>query len=134
MAGPNFILDKGFFADSVLSQFRAVKLVPASPEHCTAVTGTGDQTLGIVQQNVVAADAGRQVVDVRILGISKMEASAAITAGGYVQLAADGRAAAWVAPAADTAKNIVGMAMTTSAGAGEWIDVYLYGPGAFTIG
>lgn len=128
--GPNFAgLDKGFLSDSALTTFRAVKLNTSLTDHCTAATTLGESVLGVVQQDVAAADAGKQVVNVRLFGISKIEAGAALAADIPVRTDAVGRAVA-IAGTATAREPIVGRTLTSAGGIGEWIDVFLYGPGS----
>jgi hypothetical protein len=65
-------------------QFRFVKLTPTGWAPCVA----GDRPGGILQNKPSVA--GRAAI-VRILGVSKLRASAAITGGAYVGPSADGR-------------------------------------------
>lgn len=127
MPGPNFILDKGFKCMSVVTRFRAVKLVTSAKEQVTAITAAVDRPVGIVQDTVETADAGRQVVNVRSIGISQAEAGGVLAIGARCILAADGRLVDVGAAAAGTV--IVGEAWTAAAAAGDWFDLFLT-PGA----
>lgn len=124
MPGADFVLDKGFLAQSALSKFRAVKFGTVD-ESVTAMTAITELPVGVVQHVVAAADVSKQVADVRILGITKLEAGVAITRGNAVGAGADGRAAA--AGAAGT--RMLGVALSSAANAGDIIDVLLT-PGA----
>jgi hypothetical protein len=127
MPGPNYVMDKGFQATSVITQFYAVKQ-GASDQTATIVTGTTDLVLGIAQEAATAANvtAGR-IINVRLLGISRCVASAAITRGARVVVTATGKMAA--ASAAVGAQNIVGVAMMSAGADGDHFDVLLT-PGA----
>ena len=73
--GPNYVLDKGFIADTAITQFYAVKL--SADDHVTIAAATTDQVIGICQEAVTAADAtAGRVVDIRLLGISRCVCSA----------------------------------------------------------
>jgi hypothetical protein len=124
MPGADFVLDKGLLAQTALSKFRAVKGGTVD-ESCTAMTAVTELPLGVVQHAVAAADVNKQVADVRVLGITKMEASAAITRWAAVGAVADGRAV--TAGAAGT--RMLGIAMSAAGAAGDIIDVFLT-PGA----
>jgi hypothetical protein len=129
MPGATFIADVGLLAQSALTIYRAVKGGTVA-ESCTIVTGATDVMLGVVQQTVVAADAtiGKQVADVRIMGVTKWEASAAVSLWAKVALQADGRCA--TAGAAGTRQD--GIALSAAGAAGDWIDVLLTPAGQVT--
>lgn len=124
MPGPNYVLGKGYIAQSVIAQFHAVK-GGTLDETVTAVTGATDLIVGVAQQPVVAADVNKQAIDVRHMGITKMVASAAITKDAAVNITATGRAVAQAAGGG----RVVGFARTAAAANGDWIDVELT-PGA----
>lgn len=90
--GPNYVLDKGFVVvTTAATQFQAVKQVAAQPEQVTPVTGLTDLAIGIIQQPVATADLGKQVADVRILGITKAVCSATVAVGDKVKVDATGK-------------------------------------------
>jgi hypothetical protein len=120
--GPNHINDKGFIADTALTQFRAVKFGTLT-DHCTAVTAAGELAIGVAQYEVPAADAGKMQVGVRSMGWTKMEAGAAIVAPARVRVDSVGRAVPLAA--ATINQEQIGIAWTSAAGTGEWIDVFL---------
>lgn len=133
MAGPNYVLDKGFLAQAAIGSatdgadlatsydyFIAVKAGTVA-DSVTPVTATTDTVLGVAQARVRTADINKEYVDVRMLGITKMVASAAITFGAKVNANASGQAAA--VGAAGT--NGIGIALSASGAAGDVIDVFL---------
>lgn len=120
MPGPNYVLSKGYTAQSAISRFFAVK-GGTLDETCTAVTAATDNILGIAQQDVVAADVNKQAIEVRSQGISKMVASAAIAKDAGVALSANGRGV--TQGAAGT--RVIGIARTAASAAGDWFDVEL---------
>ena len=120
MPGPNYLLDKGYIAQSVIAQFHAVK-GGTLDETVTAVTGAADLIVGVAQQPVVAADVNKQAIDVRHMGITKMVAGAAVTKDAAVGLTAAGRAT----PATGAGTRAIGVARTAAAANGDWIDVEL---------
>jgi hypothetical protein len=121
--GPNFVLDKGFIADTAVTQFYGVK--QSADDHVTIATVLGEAVLGFAQEsNITAGDAANgRVIDVRIMGITRAVCSAAITRGARVRIAADGRVAPLAAATAN--QNQVGIALTGTANANEHLDLLL---------
>lgn len=121
MPGPNDVLSKGFIADSAIPKFYAVKL--SGKENCTVVTVKGELTEGVCQEEITADDVtdGR-VAAVRVMGITNCVASAAISQGDEVTVAADGRVATVVAASGD---RVLGIAQNAAAQAGDWVPVLL---------
>lgn len=122
MPGPNFLLDKGFKAMSAVPVFHCVKLITTAKEQVTLVTGTADKVIGICQDEVAAADAGRQVANIRSIGISRGIAGAAVTIGDNLVVTAAGRLIPQGGAAAGT--TIVGIALTAATANGDHIDVF----------
>lgn len=95
MATGNFILDKGYDAAAAITKFRAVKFSAA--ETVTPVTADTDVIAGFAQFSVSAAEILKgKGASVRMEGITEAEATAAISVGQLVTLAADGRVTAAV--------------------------------------
>lgn len=124
--GPNYTgLDKGFYADSAVPQFNAVRLTDV--ENVTLNDGTG-LLVGICQEEVEARDAGRRVVNVRLEGITRAVADGAIGLGVVVYVATGGRvtAAATRAEGTATVNNTrIGRCLTPATAAGYHIDLWL---------
>ena len=119
------LIDISREAENALStEYLVVKL--GSAETQVDVCGATDTPIGIAQ---APASAGDQVA-VRVAGISKAVASAAITAGAFVKPAASGKVAA-VASAGD---EIIGQALTAASGDGDIIDVLLARGTYYTAG
>jgi hypothetical protein len=119
MAGPDYVLDKGFTAASVLTQFTFVKM--SADEAVTAVTGATDRVLGVTQQPVVTADINKQAVDVRILGVTKAKVgTAGVTRGFTVDTDASGQ----VVNGGASPGRAVGIALQTGV-TGDLVDVLL---------
>ncbi len=118
--GGHEVLDKGFVTEAAQTQYRFVKPGTAARSVVPADT-LGELVLGVVQEDATAQDAtdGRHV-NVRMLGVSVVEASAAIAAGAEVTTAADGRAVTVAAT-----QRVVGVALDAASGAGDWIGVLL---------
>jgi len=132
------ILDKGYpvlatynaSAVAGVTQFRVVKLLTTGfiDLAVTAVAATGN--IGVVQENVDQAKVatGKAVVDVRIMGVSKVvvQTAAGITLGTRVMCGSAGGAIA----AATTGSEVLGFVVGTNSsagtvGAGDIIDVLL---------
>jgi hypothetical protein len=118
-------------ADSSLAVYTGVPGQPGSPSphggkqyHFVKVTGVhqvgiadADDTVIGVLQNKPQVTGGAATVGIR--GVSKVVCDAAITAGAAIKVSADGQAA--TAGAGPT----VGIALTTTANAGELVSVLL---------
>jgi len=133
MAGPNYVMDKGFIADVAIGSaatgpdlatsydyFLFVKVISGSQDHVTLATAANDPIIGVSQMRVLTADAGSIVADVRIEGISKVVAGAAVAIGAPVTSNASGRAVT-----ATTGQRGAGVALQTAAANGDLIDVQL---------
>jgi hypothetical protein len=130
MAGPNYVLSKGFVAGGAIRKFRCVE-ISATTEVVTECNAANDHVLGICQDEISAGDATNgRVATVALLGIARAIAGGAInptTNGGLVTTDNQGRVVA--APVAVGAGYpVVGKALQ-SAVAGDHIDVLLT-PGA----
>lgn len=95
--GASYGLDKGFLVNSsygAVTRFRCVKL--NADGTISATTLGSDIAIGVVQEDIDAAkvSAGKAVADVRVAGITKVVASAALAVGTRVQPAAGGKVAA----------------------------------------
>lgn len=90
MAWGNFVLDKGYVSDTVLTKFRAVKY--STTEHVTAVTANTDEIAGFAQYSIATGElADGKDASVRLIGVTEAEAIGAIGIGAWVTLEADGR-------------------------------------------
>lgn len=113
---------------STTGQFRFMSLSGAdAATMCVSYTTGGSAgAFGILQN---APSSGRAAT-VRILGMSKCVADAAISAGALISCSTQGRAVT----AASTGYHIVGRANTASTAAGQIIEVFLLPLGAFSAG
>ena len=85
MAGPNYVgMDKGYLAESALTQFRAVTFGTAA-DSCAAIDNTADEVLGFVQESVATADANLRLVNVRLEGSTMAIAGGSISKGAYLK-------------------------------------------------
>lgn len=124
MPGPNFVLDKGYTPTGAVGQFRAVAYVTTDKQACVQNTTAGGLCIGIMQEDVAVGDTPKRVADVRMAGISRAIASAAIAVGAKVASTTDGRLAT-----ATTGQQVVGIATTGAGVANDHFDVLLT-PGA----
>jgi hypothetical protein len=120
MPGPNFILDKGFRTQAAVAMFTAVKTGTVN-ESVTPVTAVTDVVLGWAQETASAQDAtdGR-VINVRMLGITRAIAGAAITRGARVKITATGKVIA-----ATAAGPAHGIAMYSVTADNDHVDVLI---------
>lgn len=116
--GPNEVLDKGFRADTAIPRFHAVVLTDV--ENCALATSAGASVLGFSQEEVSEDHSNRgRVVNVRVFGITRAIAGAALALFEQVEVAADGR----VVPQ-DTGE-VVGRCLTPVDQANDHIDLLL---------
>lgn len=128
MADSNFVLSRGFDAAAAVTKRRFVKL--SAVDQVTPVTAASDLVVGVSRYDCTAADIVRgKGVAVDMIGIAEVECSAAITFGNLVGISANGRAAA-----AGAGVRTVGMALTTTANAGETLTVLLMVPSVLGVG
>lgn len=105
MAWGNFILDSSWDVSAAITKFRLVKITGV--ETCGAVTAITDYPVGVAQFGITTAEVAKgKTASVRVLGVSEVEASVAISSGTMCTLEADGRVSALVGA---SGKRIVGM-------------------------
>jgi hypothetical protein len=153
MAGPNYVLDKGYTVDPALAfpiNFGEAVTLSSNTQVTQTSVATTSTLLGVAQFSVGyttpgTADltkiaTGKVQIDVRLLGITRMVASAAVTRGAPVGVTAYNsggtaashgcRAVALVKAAAGAQPQPqIGIALTPAVNAGDTIDVLLT-PGA----
>ncbi|MFN3077022.1 MAG: DUF2190 family protein [Alphaproteobacteria bacterium] len=103
-------------ADLSANQFYAVKITAANSVN---LAGAGEAAYGILQNKPKSG----QACDVMVVGVTKAQAGAAISAGAKLMIDATGR----VVTFSGSAKTVVGVAKETAAAAGEVISVYFSG-------
>jgi hypothetical protein len=124
----NFVLDKGYTAVSTYNTSNANGVVPfffvritasQTIDICSAITQV---PIGVVQEAVDRAKValGKVVVGVRLMGISRVVAGAAIAIGAEVSTSAAGKAVT----AASTSR-VAGIALQAAAADLDQIDVLL---------
>jgi hypothetical protein len=124
--GPNYVLDKGHLATGS-SAYTFGELCTSSGDgtKCARATVAGSKVRGVVQENVDAAKVttGKVVVNLRLLGISRVLAGAAIAVDDRLTNDATARAV----PVAGTvgAKECCGVALTAATAAGQYVDMLL---------
>jgi hypothetical protein len=122
MAGPNYVLDKGFTAGGAIGQFRAVTL--GASEVVSQAGSAGAACLGICQESISADDAtSGRVADIRLLGISRcVLGTGGAAIGAKLRTDDAGKMTALAAATAD--QNVVGIALQAGV-AVDHIDVFL---------
>lgn len=129
MATSNFVLGRGFdvVSGQTLARNRFVKAGAAAGDpQVTPVTASTDVCIGVSEYDVTAADILKgKGASVQMVGIVKVEASAAIVVGGLVAPSPNGRAQ----PAVATNRQVGVCVGHPSAVAGDVIDVLLFLPG-----
>lgn len=145
MAGPNFILDKGFLVDAAATNVQAGrfckmatgttgnKVTTSAAPTAGASVVSAEFLVGVYQDEIVGMDAakvatGKATINVRMVGIARMIAGAAVAIGKPVTSDSVGRAVG-TAPGAGQQVWQGGVALTAAAAAGDLIDVLLT-PGA----
>jgi hypothetical protein len=117
--GPNEVLDKGYIATAATPLFTIVK--QTGVESAELNTTAGGDWLGVAQEEPNADDvADGRVFRVRMLGISRIVAGAAVSRRAKVMSNNVGRAVT-----ATAGNNVVGIALTAADEAGDWINVLL---------
>jgi len=113
------VLELPYQASAAITKLRFVVLTgDQTVGPCSAIT---DKALGVARVDISTAEAtaGKSVA-VQVLGVAWMECAAAITRGNFVGPATDGRAQTAV-----STQFVRGMALKTTANAGEWLPVLL---------
>jgi hypothetical protein len=124
MPGPNHVLDKGYLIQAAVNKFLPVKHGSANETATPATAGT-DLIAGFIQETVSAADvtSGR-VANVRVMGITRAIAGAAITRGADVMITTGGKVIT-----ATATNRIIGQAQFSVAADNDHVDVLLDLPG-----
>lgn len=128
MAGPNYGLDKGYkvaIDSDPVKEFEAAVLVDAIT--VKRADTAGQRCLGVFQYDMYPEDVatGKAAVGVRMEGISRGIAGAAIPVDARVACDVDGRFVSAEGGGAGTTANIVGRALTPASSAGDQFDLWL---------
>jgi hypothetical protein len=131
--GANFVLDKGYRVDASqatnIARFSVVKLFNSTNIVSSGVAS--EAVLGVSQESAVVtgdpqgrndALSGR-IIDVRLMGITRVIATGVIALGAPVVSNGDGTVK--TGTAAGAAQNKIGIALMASAATGDQIDVLL---------
>lgn len=114
----NFLLDKGYDAEAVMTKFRAVK-AGAAAEGVTPVTVAGEDGMGVTQFGVTAAELAKgKGGSIRVHGISEWEAGGVIAREADVTVDNVGRCVV-----AAAGNRVWGKAKQAASGAGVRISV-----------
>ena len=119
------VIDLGHVASAAITIHRFVKLttVVRTVEDCDA---QGEAAIGVAQHNVETADAAEGAhVNVRLMGVSVVEANGVLALGAQVTTDAVGKA-----ELAATGDRVLGVAMQAAAADLDLITVVLAGPAA----
>jgi len=130
--GPNYVLDKGFLTSGSTAFAFGEVVVQTGNKTIARATSAGSLCLGVCQENLDATKVttGKAAVDVRILGITRVIAGAAISRGARVTNNTSARAVAVTKAAAGAQPaETFGIALTPASANGDEIDVLLT-PGA----
>lgn len=121
--GPNYVLDKGFLCQGSaalpIARFVQAGTVEQSQ---TPHTATNQRALGVTMEAVdaVKVATGKVFADVRLMGIARVEAAAAVSKMARVSPDATGKAITSIASSIPA-----GIALTAAVNAGDHIDVLL---------
>lgn len=121
-----FVWDASFQAAADLSsnQFCIVKSTGAGlASLCTGSSMGVAGPLGVLQN----APTSNHAASVRLLGRTKLSASAAIAIGDWVTSSTGGQGVT----ATSTGEKVIGVAVTASTAAGQLIDIFMFGPQGF---
>jgi hypothetical protein len=126
MAGPNYVLSKGWPAGGAIGRFRFVELATDGVT-VTQANGAGDPCIGVCQEEVTAGDATNgRVVNVAVMGISRAIAGAVLANAG-VQVGTDTQGRVVAA----AANNVLGILLQPATATGNHVDVLLTQAGTF---
>lgn len=125
--GANYVLDKGFKVLSTYNSSAAAGVLPyrvvkiAAGDTIDLQTASNARSLGVVQEAVDAVKVvtGKVVAGVRLQGISKCVAGAAITQGAEVMATSAGK----VITAATTGNIVFGRALSAAGADGDYVDI-----------
>jgi hypothetical protein len=129
--GPNYGLDKGFLVEGATAVVYGRVAIPGTAEQ-SAVTPSATSTtvvpLGIWQENVdtTRVATGKVIANVRLNGLTRAEAGAAITKGDRLTWDNQGRVVSQARTAAGSQPVVIlGVAENAATAAGQHIDVDL---------
>lgn len=118
--GPNSVLDKGYQATTAVRQFRAVILT--ANDTIKEVDTANTLAVGFAQDDTAAADLGKQISSVRIIGITRAVNGVAGALARNARLAVDNQGRVVVAT---TGQLQVGIALTAGTAQGDHVDILL---------
>jgi len=119
MAGPNYVLSKGWVAGGAITKFRFVELNAAGTS-VTQANAPGEPVIGVAQEEISAGDAtSGRVVNVALMGITRAIAGSILgTSGVQISTDASGRVVA-------SSSAVVGILLTPATITGQHVDVLL---------
>lgn len=122
--GPNYVLDKGFVSTGASAYaFGEAVVLNGDGTKCARATSAGAQVLGVCQEvlDATRVATGKAVIDIRLLGITRCIAGAAVSVGQKVTNDTSCRAVA----GGGAGTPSFGIALTAATAAGQMIDVLL---------
>jgi hypothetical protein len=127
--GPNYVLDKGVLSTgSTAYAFGELVVMSTDATKSARATTANSAILGVNYENADAAkvSTGKAVLDTRILGIARVLAGAALSAGDHLTNDTTARAVTRTRAAAGAQPNpSFGVAFTAATAAGQFIDALL---------
>jgi hypothetical protein len=127
--GPNFVLDKGFRATGATAYaFGECVVLTTDGTTVARATSANARCIGIVQDDaeVAKVTTGKLNVSVRLLGISRVLAGAAVAINDRVAVDTTARVVTKVQTAGGAQPTpVIGTALTAATAAGDFIDVLL---------
>lgn len=124
MAGSNFVLDKSWIPTAAVRKFRAVVASTSNKDNIAEASSAGVRIRGICQEEITTGDVALgRVADIRVMGVSRCIAGAAVAIDD--PLVTDNQGRVVPAAAATANQNQVGIAWTAAAAAGDHIEVML---------
>lgn len=126
MSGPNYVLDKGFIVDAAATgvDFGLGVINDDTPGKEVRLPSAANQVIfGVAQETIDDAKiaTGKAVVNVRMLGITRAVAGAAITVRAEVTVTTAGK----FIPAATTGHRVVGIALSPAAADNDHFNMLL---------
>ena len=120
MAGPNYVLSKGFKAGAAITQYRFVSL--AASEVVTQTATAGAASIGISQETISTADAtAGRIVNVALIGISRAIAGMVLATPG-IQVTSN---ASGQVKTVGTGENAIGILLNAATATSAHVDVLL---------
>lgn len=127
MSGPNFVIDKGFLVAAAATGVDfglAVMFNDTAGKQVKLTTGPTVFCVGVAQDTIDDAKiaTGKAVVNVRMLGITRAVAGAAITVGSPVMVQASGK---FITATTAGTNQVAGYALTPTGADGDHFNLFI---------